>query len=285
MSTQTSPPRRPLTPARRWVLGVGVVLSLVAIAYGVLLLVNLLARTSEERRSALPATGDRLVVSSSGGSVRIVGGSVDEVQVVVKLRYGLGRPRVEQSSGPDGVRLSASCPWYGSFCSTDYEITVPARFAVDAESSGGQITVQAVSGAVSANSSGGGITVRETGDEVRASSSGGSVTVADATGAVDLESSGGGITGERLRGADARAESSGGGVRLGFATAPQTVEASSSGGGVEIRLPRVEGGYRVDASSSGGDRSVDVPTDPASSRSVTARSSGGDVRILLADQS
>jgi len=284
MNTQPAPPRGPLSPARRWVLGVGVALSLIAIAYGVLLLVNLLGRTSEERRSVLPATGDRLVVSGSGGSVRVVGGAVDEVQVVVKLRYGLGRPRVEQSSGPDEVRLSASCPWYASFCSADYEITVPARFAVDAHSSGGAVTVQAVSGAVAADSSGGGITVREAGGEVRADSSGGGITVADAAGAVNLRSSGGGITGERLRGSEARAESSGGSVRLGFATPPQVVEASSSGGGVEIRLPPVEGGYRVDASSSGGDRSVDVPTDPASSRRVNATSSGGDVRILPAQQ-
>lgn len=284
MSTHWAPPRPPLSPARRWVLGIGVVLSLIAIAYGVLLLVNLLGRTSEERRSVLPATGDRLVVSGSGGSVQVVGGAVDEVQVVVELRYGLGRPRVEQSSGPDGVRLSASCRWYSSFCSADFEITVPARFAVDADSSGGEITVQAISGAVIADSSGGGITVGEAGGEVRASSSGGGITVADAAGAVDLRSSGGGITGERLRGPEARAESSGGGVRLGFATAPQLVEASSSGGGVEIRLPRTDGGYRVDASSSGGDRSVDVPTDPASSRRIRATSSGGDVRILLADE-
>jgi hypothetical protein len=281
MNTE-APQRRPLSPARRWVLGVGMVLSLLLIAYGVLLLVNLLGRTSEERRSALPATGDRLVVSSSGGSVRVVGRGVDEVHVVAKLRYGLGRPRVEQTSGPDGVRLSASCRWYSSFCSTDWEIEVPARFAVDADSSGGSITVQAVAGAVTADSSGGGITVRDARGAVRASSSGGDITVAEATGAVDLKSSGGGVTGERLRGAEARAESSGGDVRLGFATAPERVEASSSGGGVEIRLPPVEGGYRVDASSSGGDRSVDVPTDPASARRIRATSSGGDVRILPA---
>ena len=282
MSTQVSAPRRPRGAARRWVLGVGVALSLVAIAYGVLMLVNLLGRTTEERRSVLPATGDRLVVSSSGGDVRVVGGAVDDVQVVTRLRYGLGRPRLEQSAGPGGVRLSASCPWYGSICSTDYEITVPARFAVEADSSGGSITVQAVSGPVGAESSGGSITVREARSAVRASSSGGSVAVTDVTGAVDLSSSGGGITGEQLSGAAARAESSGGTVRLGFAAPPQLVDASSSGGGVEIRLPRVEGGYRVDASSSGGDRRVDVPTDPASARRVTASSSGGDVRVMLA---
>jgi hypothetical protein len=58
------------------------------------------------------------------------------------------------------------------------------------------------------------------------------------------------------------------------------VRASSSGGKVEVLLPRVDGGYRVDASSSGGDQVVEVPTDPASARRVTVYSSGGDARVL-----
>ena len=58
------------------------------------------------------------------------------------------------------------------------------------------------------------------------------------------------------------------------------MEASSSGGEVEVLLPRVDGGYRVDASSSGGDQVVEVPTDPASTRRVTVHSSGGDATVL-----
>jgi hypothetical protein len=282
-ATAPGPGRPPLTPARRWVLAIGVVLSLVLIAWGALMLVNLLGRTTEERSATLPATGGRLVVSSSGGAVRVVSADVDDIRVVSRLRYGLSAPRLRQDSGPDGVHLAASCPWYSSYCSVDYEVTVPTGMAVRADSSGGSITVRGISGAVETASSGGSITVADSTGGVRARSSGGSVTVSAATGSVDLESSGGSILGDRLRAGEVHAESSGGGVRLIFAVPPDLVEASSSGGGVEVLLPRVAGGYRVDASSSGGDRVVEVPTDPASAREVSARSSGGDVRVLSAD--
>jgi hypothetical protein len=282
MTTGAAPPRAPLSPARRWVLAAGVVLSVLAIAWGTLHLIDLLGRTSEDRSATLPATGGQLVVSSSGGGIRITAGDVPDIRIVAHLRYGLSAPRLRQESGPDGVHLDASCPWYSSFCSVHYEITVPSGIAVRAESSGGSITVRGVSGAIDTESSGGSVTVAEATGSVRAHSSGGSVTVDSSSGSVDLDSSGGGIVGTGLRG-DARAESSGGSVRLVFDAPPSSVQASSSGGKVEVLLPRVEGGYRVNASSSGGDQQVDVPTDPASTRQIEVHSSGGDARVLLTE--
>jgi hypothetical protein len=280
MTPGPAPRRAPPTPVRRWVLAVGVVLSVAAIAWGALQLANVLGRTTEERSATLPATGGRLVVSSSGGSVQVTAADVDDIRVVSKLRYGLSAPELRQDSGPDGVHLAASCPWYSSWCSVDYEITIPTGLAVSAESSGGSITVSGGSGAVDVSSSGGSVTVTETAGSVRAHSSGGSVTVRAVTGTIDLESSGGSVLGTGLRGGDARADSSGGSVRLVFDVPPDLVQASSSGGMVEVLLPQVDGGYRVDASSSGGDQVVEVPTDPASARRVTVHSSGGDARVL-----
>jgi hypothetical protein len=100
------------------------------------------------------------------------------------------------------------------------------------------------------------------------------------TGPIDLNSSGGSVLGTGLRGGEAHAESSGGSVRLVFDVPPDLVQASSSGGKVEVLLPRVDGGYRVDASSSGGSQVVEVPTDPASARRITVHSSGGSARVL-----
>ena len=284
MTTGTAPPRAPLSPARRWVLAVGVVLSVLAIAWGTLLLINLLGRTTEDRSATLPATGGQLVVSSSGGGIRITAGDVPDIRVVAHLEYGLSAPRLREDSGPAGVHLDASCRWFASFCSVDYEITVPAGMAVKADSSGGSVTVQGVSGDIDTESSGGSVTVTQASGDVRARSSGGSVRVTAVTGDVDLDSSGGSIVGSGLRG-DARADSSGGSVRLVFDSPPSSVRAGSSGGRVEVLLPRVEGGYRVDASASGGDQVVEVPTDPASTRQIVVRSSGGSARVLTADAS
>lgn len=285
MTTAVTPPevpaRPPLRRARRWVLGVGLVLSLVAILWGVLLMINLLGRTTETTTSTLRSTSDLLTVSGSGGDIRIVGGDVPDVRVTTTVTYGLGKPGLRQDDGPDGVHLGVSCPWWSFVCSSSYDIVVPRRFAVQAQSSGGSIEVNDVTGRLEVESSGGSITARGVAGAVRATSSGGSVRLEDVGGPVDLHSSGGSITGTGLRGAEATAESSGGGVRLQFATAPQRVEATSSGGSVDVQLPRVDGGYDVDADVSGGSQSIGVPTDPDSARKIAARSSGGSVRVVL----
>lgn len=285
MTVQATPPaapaRAPLRPARRWVLGVGVVLSLLLILYGVLVMINLLGRTTETTTATLPATRPLLTVSSSGGSIRVGGADVTEVRVTTRLTYGLGKPTLIRTAGPDGVTLDVACPWWSFQCSSSYDIVVPPGFEVRADSSGGSIALRDLTGRVEAHSSGGSINGTDLGGGVRADSSGGSVRLERVGGPLDLHSSGGSVTGTDLRGAEATAESSGGSVRLSFATAPDRVGADSSGGSVVLELPRADGGYDVQASADGGSETVQVPTDPASARKITARSSGGSVSILL----
>lgn len=286
MTTQASPPatpvRAPLRPARRWVLGIGVVLSLAAILWGVLVMINLLGRTTETTTTTLPTTRPLLTVSSSGGSIRIAGGDVTEVRVTTTVTYGLGKPRLIQNADPNGLTLDIACPWWSLQCSSAYDIVVPPGFEVRAESSGGSITVRDLTGRLEAHSSGGSITGSDLGGAVRADSSGGSVKLDRASGPLDLHSSGGSVTGTDLRGAEAIADSSGGNVRLRFAVPPERVSADTSGGSVTLELPRVDGGYDVQASADGGGENVQLPTDPTSERKILARSSGGSVTVLLA---
>jgi hypothetical protein len=287
MTAQLSPPdaprRVPLRPARRWVLAVGVVLSLAAIAWGVLLMINLLGRTTETTSSTLRPDRPVLTVSAAGGGIRVTGGDVSDVRITTRLTYGWGKPRITQESGPDGIRLDISCPWWTFVCGASYDVVVPRAFEVRADSSGGSVIVRDLSGRLEATSSGGSITASNVTGPVRADSSGGAIILDGAGGPLDLHSSGGGIRATGIRGAEVSAGSSGGGIRLEFATPPDRVTADSSGGGVELLLPAVTGGYDVEASSSGGGRTVDVPTDSASTRKVTARSSGGSVKVLPTD--
>jgi hypothetical protein len=287
MTMQATPPdtpaRVPLRPARRWVLGIGAVLSLAAILWGVLLMINLLGRTTETTTTTLGSTRPLLVVSSSGGSVKVGGADVRDVRVTTTLQYGLSKPKVTQVADTDGITLDISCPWWSLVCSTSYDIVVPRGFEVRADSSGGSIAARDLTGRLEARSSGGSISADNLSGGVRADSSGGSVTVTGVDGPVDLHSSGGSVTGTDLHGGEATADSSGGGVRLVFAEPPDRVSADSSGGSVTIALPRVEGAYDVDASASGGSSAVSVPTEPTSERKITARSSGGSVRITLAE--
>jgi hypothetical protein len=238
----TAPTRPDLSPGRRAVLAAGVVFSLALIAYGVLWLVAVLGRTSEERRSTLPASGGRLVVSAGSGDVLVVAGGGDQVEVTAHLRYGLRAPRLEQTAGADGVRLSADCGFWALNCSVAYTVAVPAGLPVEARSSAGDVTVRGLSRPVR------------------------------------VQSSAGDVRGIGLRSTDVTAGSSAGDVRLSFTDAPRRVEARTSAGDVELLLPG--GGYRVDADSGAGDVRVDVPQDPGSDRWIRARSSAGDVRVV-----
>lgn len=285
MTTQLDQPttKGPLSPARRWVLGIGVVLSLALIGQGVLTMINWLGRTTETSTQTLRPDTPSISVRTSGGGITVAGGDVSEVTVKTRLTYGLGRPKLISESGPDGLELSVDCPWFSFNCSAEYDIVVPRSYTVRAKSSGGGIRVRDV-GSLEADSSGGGITASGIAGGVRADTSGGSVTLDDVGGTLDLHSSGGGVTANGIRGGTATAGSSGGAVRLRYATAPDRVDVDSSGGGVEVTLPREGAPYRVDATSSGGNEVVQVPTDPTSEREITAHSSGGSVRVLLADE-
>jgi hypothetical protein len=64
--------------------------------------------------------------------------------------------------------------------------------------------------------------------------------------------------------------------------APENVDASSSGGGVTVTVPKAEGGYNVDASAAGGGTTVDVNDNPASTHRITARSAGGGITVAYA---
>jgi DUF4097 and DUF4098 domain-containing protein YvlB len=275
--TSTRSPRR--SGAQRVLLAVGGVVALALIAWGVLQLVSVLGRTTTQRELTLTPTGGRLKVDMNGG-IRIETGSGPEVRVVERLHYGLRKPRVTETVTADGLEVKAGCAWFNPNCSVDAVLTVPADLAVDAHSSGGDITVSGLTGTVQLDSSGGGITASGLTGSVVLESSGGDITASGLTGAVRMDSSGGGVRASGLRSGQVDAHSSGGDVVLAFDAPPDRVRADSSGGGVRIELPRVDSGYHVNADSSGGDTHTEVPTDPQSPRLIEAHSSGGDVRIL-----
>jgi hypothetical protein len=236
--------RVPLSRGRRIMLVVGGFFAVAVIAFGTWSVINLLGQTTTERKLTLTPTAGRLSVDTEG-DIRVEVGDVTDVQVTERLRYGTGRPRVEETSGPDGLRIRGHCSWYSSSCSVDVLLTVPATLSLDLHSSAGDVTVSGAGG-----------------------------------GDLMVDSSAGDVRATGIRATRVVARSSAGDVRLGFAVPPSSVIAHSSAGDVEVRVPRVDGGYRVEANSSAGDRQVDVPTDPASARRIDVTSSAGDVKVL-----
>jgi hypothetical protein len=265
----TNPPTEPTAtqPADRaphrsaWLVG-GSVFCVLALAYGVFSVVDLLAFGRDRFERTFTEPIGTLEIDSDAGSVRIEGTSGSDTVVVASLRRGLRAPRHTETLVGDRLILDSDCPpVLTNYCNVSYTVRVPAHVDVVVSSSGGGVQLSDLSGAADVTSSGGGVRATRTSGPLR------------------LRSSGGGITGIDLRSPSVDASSSGGGVRLSFASPPTAVAVQSSGGGVTVELPNTPETYRLEATSSGGGVSTSVRTDPASTRVIDVHSSGGGVTV------
>ena len=249
---------------RTWI-GAGAVMAVASLGWGTLQATSLLAFDRQSFRSSFTTTEtaaiQRIDIDNAAGSVDIVGSDRQDIAIDGHVVRGLQAPKHSERVTGNTLEIDATCHSLSNFCSVDYDIQVPRDVAVRIRASGGGVRVTNVAGEQDIGSSGGGVRVE------------------GADGALRLRSSGGGITAIGLRAAVADVSSSGGGVRLEFVDAPQTVRASSSGGGVTVVIPDTDVAYNVDASSSGGSVSRDIRSDPESARSISVDSSGGGVTV------
>jgi hypothetical protein len=269
MITTTPPPTHnpPSPPSshddhrKAWMIG-GSVFCVLALAYGVFMVVDLLSFGRDDLEKTFTEAIATVEIDSGAGSVRIEGTSATETVVRASLRRGLRAPNHSETVVGERLVLDSGCPtMMTSLCNVSYTVLVPADVAIVVKSSGGGVRLTDLRGPADVSSSGGGIRAVRTSGPLR------------------LRASGGGITGEALVSANVEASSSGGGVRLGFASAPSSVLVESSGGGVTVELPNTSETYRLDATSSGGGVSTSVRTDPTSTRVVDVHSSGGGVTV------
>jgi DUF4097 and DUF4098 domain-containing protein YvlB len=250
--------------------------------------------TEIKRNFTVQATGS-LEMSDIQGDIDITVWPKNEVQIIERLRMDVyteeeARRAVEGTKASyrqSGDRIivggmERSRNWIQS----DFQISLPATFNVDVNTSGGDISVRQLKGTSRLRTSGGDIMLIETGGNVRATTSGGDVTVRDAEGDIDVKTSGGDLELERIKGMlvgttsggdirlrgaskDVRLRTSGGDVEI-FDT-DGMVNASTSGG--NLRIENVHG--RVEVSTSGGD--VDLRN---IKQEVDASTSGGDVEAV-----
>lgn len=190
-------------------------------------------------------------------------------------------------------------------------ITVPDKFNLDLETSGGDIAVGALDGTVRAETSGGDIRLAEVKGRLRVHTSGGNIDLTESSADADLQTSGGDITIERAEG-PVTAHTSGGNVTIREALG--VVDATTSGGNIrayivrqpqdDCRLSTSGGNVEVylagnisldlDAKTSGGVVSTDFPVtvkgeiDEASLQGpinkggpeLYLRTSGGNIRLF-----
>ncbi|GAU70904.1 hypothetical protein SSP35_24_00090 [Streptomyces sp. NBRC 110611] len=183
-----------------------------------------------------------LAATTHGGDIEVV--PIDaggSVKVTEKYRYNDRKPAPSHDVKDGRLTLKAEECGMGRKCEVGYRVLLPRDASVELRTSGGDITVRGTAGRIDADTSGG------------------DITVADSTAR------------------KGKVRTSGGDVDITLSEAPDDFQGRTSGGNVTVRLPK--GSYAVDASTSGGTSKVSVPTDPRSAHKVTARTSGGDVRV------
>jgi hypothetical protein len=242
------------------------------IRYSVIALVLLVAGPANAAEKNLDKTftvspGGSLVVDADSASVHVSG--ADSNQVVVHMRYRgseeeIATTTIDASQKGDEVtvtmRRQEKRHWFswGSWNSDgNIEVTVPRRYGIRVHTGGGEIELAGTTGSAKLNTSGGDIVAKNVDGTVELRTSGGSIHADTIRGDVDADTSGGDV---RLLNIDGkiRGNTSGGNVRCSLVGLNRGISATTSGGDIELTLPRATTG-NLEASTSGGSITTDIP--------------------------
>jgi DUF4097 and DUF4098 domain-containing protein YvlB len=250
-------------------------------------------------RTFTVSPGGSLIVDADGASIRVSGADTTLVTVQMRVRGSeneLAAMTLDATQKGNEVtatmRRTKGAKWFnwGWKAESSIEVTVPKRYDVSARTGGGGIDLKDTVGSVKLNTSGGDVTAKNVNGTVWLRTSGGQITADNVRGDVDANTSGGDI---RLLNIDGRIKghTSGGSVRVSLVGANRGISATTSGGDVELSLPRGTTGD-VSASTSGGQVTTDLPvattvikegrlegTLNGGGQQIEARTSGGNIRL------
>jgi DUF4097 and DUF4098 domain-containing protein YvlB len=214
-----------------------------------------------ERTSTFTPAASRFVVDADTGDVTIGPSTDGRVHVRTVVRHGLSEPELIEESTSAGLRLDVACnDMVATHCDVQYTVEVPQAFEVVIGGTAGDVTASRLTGPLTVD--------RLAGD----------IAVFDLTGPLDLRTRTGEITGDTLRTEVVRVDSDTGDVQLELLAPPQSVDATTGSGEIDLAVP-ADTTYRVDAGSDSGEERVLVPLDPASARALHADSDTGDVTV------
>ncbi len=205
-------------------------------------------------RSFDVGSGGTLTVDTERGSIEVTTTSDSKVEVEItrKVPFGWARNAEEiledfeikfDHSGKDVSIFGESkrgWDWFGrnNRLRIHYAITVPEKYNLDLNTSGGSIKIADLEGDVKCETSGGSLHISEIKGTIYGRTSGGSITLKGSDGEADLKTSGGGIDIGQVAG-HVKAHTSGGSIHLDEAGGE--VDVSTSGG--SIRVNEVGGGH------------------------------------------
>lgn len=262
MSEVQGPARSAMTPERRF----GIAISVALILGGAYWALTNLTEEARNTQDSFPVQGTSLTVVSKSSDVEVVSGDVREIKVDRKYKKTVFGSDPDESYEDGKLEVKSSgCTFMSFGCGTDYVITVPKDLEVSVENTSGNVKVSDVAAVGKLKTTSGDIELRDAGGD--------DVTL-DATSG-DIEATG--LTATKVYG-----KTTSGRVELTFTTAPQEVRAQGSSGDVTVQVPEGAETYKVDTDTSSGDEHAELRTDPAATRTITAKTSSGDVTVEYA---
>lgn len=236
---------------------------------------------------AVPAqsAGTLVVDLETGGDIVITGW--DKPQIAVRASLG-GRDwrstRVNLAPTSNGARLESDFAGTSNRRSTShtFEISVPRKYNVRIESSGGDISINGVDGRFTGNTGGGEIDIQKASGEVEISTGGGQIHVADSHLNGGVHTGGGTVRIENVTG-DLSGDSGGGSViyngKSGVAASvggDRTTVHAGSGSGSGMGISSSSGSNSVSTTTTYTDDDAGLSKDFARS-GLRMNSGGGDI--------
>jgi hypothetical protein len=212
------------------------------------------------------APGGKLTVDADSVSVKVSAADSNQVTVRINVRASdedLANAKVDAVQDANGVtvtmRLRNKDKWFSWSGNTEglIEVTVPKRYSANVKTSGGSIELLDMVGAATLNTSGGQIVTKNVTGNLELRTSGGGILAESIRGDVDAHTSGGGV---RLLDIDGKIKghTSGGSVKCSLVGANRGISATTSGGSIQLIVPR-NTSANIEASTSGGRITSDLP--------------------------
>lgn len=275
--------------------------------YSAIALVLLAASTAQAAEKKLDRTftvspGGTLTVVADSASVRVSGTDTSQVTVHMRARGSekdLADTTLEAAQSSTGVEVTLRRKEKGSWLlgrswssEESIEVTVPRRYVVNVRTGGGGIDLNDITGSAILKTSGGDIAAKDVNGNVELQTSGGGILAESIRGDVDADTSGGDIRLLRIDG-KIKGNTSGGSVKCSLVGANREISATTSGGDIELILPRGTTGD-VKATTSGGEVRSDLPVTASLIKegrlegsmngggpSIRAHTSGGSISLRM----
>ena len=230
-------------------------------------------------RTFTVSPGGSLVVDADSASVHVSGGDTNQVTVRMSARGSeddLANMKLDAFQKGDEVTVTMRRQGKGGWFNwkswngdAHIEVTVPQRYGISIRTAGGNVELTDFTGSATLHTSGGDIVAKNVNGNVEARTSGGGIFADTIRGDIDAATSGGDI---RLLQVDGkiRGRTSGGSVQCSLVGINRGISASTSGGNIELTLPRATTA-NIEATTSGGEFNSEIPVAKRNCRTVTSR--------------